>query len=190
MFLGIFLTANIQNFSIYARVGAYPAPTLFDFYYAQSNASNSFMSDQTQSGWEWKLQQFQWGPFPYPEIGTWYFLIVANSLKPNSSNESVTTAWSIDLRLWTAICPDSRACSTHGECSMAETYSSLHYGMCSCHYGYGGEQCGDLTMKSSARTHRMLFLILSNLAIIPVCVRCWKRKLYSKPLPAFILNET
>nr|CCA20580.1 endo1 putative [Albugo laibachii Nc14] len=180
MFLDILLTANIQNFSIFARVEAYPTPTTFDFHYAQSNATSFSSPDQIQSGWEGNLQQYQWGPFPYPRIGTWYFLIVANTLKPNSTNPSAATAWSVDLKLSTAVCPNPKACTTHGECSMTETYSSLHYGKCSCHYGYGGEQCGDLTMKSSVRTHRMLFLTLSNLAIVPVCVRCWKRKLYTE----------
>ncbi|TMW68687.1 hypothetical protein Poli38472_006155 [Pythium oligandrum] len=178
--LAALVTANIQSFQVYARLDGYVTPSLFDYHFNSSESLEASHSDNVSDTWVAEVQQYRWKPVVFPKVGLWSIIFVADGAltstqSTGSKNESF---WAVDLSLHSYGCPETDACSGHGSCELSSTYNGLSYGTCSCHFGYGGEQCDTLTVSSKFRNHQIFLLIFSNVAILPVTILCCRRKLY------------
>lgn len=180
-----YVTANIPRFQIYARVDAYPTASQYDYHFNSSAFLDVERADNTSNDWAIDVMHYTWSPVVFPKVGMWYLVAVADGGLSGDATKN-SSFWAMDLSVHTYACPEESACSGHGVCDIAQTYGGLQYGACSCHYGYGGEQCDKLTLDAKFRNHQVFMLIASNAAILPVTILSCRRKLYLESVLFFL----
>ncbi|GLD95043.1 hypothetical protein PINS_up003668 [Pythium insidiosum] len=177
--LSAFVTANVKSFQLLARIDGLPTPTNYDLRFNSSTAIDRTYAKDSEPDWQFTVLRYTWDAIAFPPIGRWHLLLVADeTLIPPVDRTANASFWSVDVTMDTFGCPES-ACGRHGTCEIQQTYRGLSYGACSCHYGFGGEQCQMRTVDTKFRSHQIFLLIFSNIAILPVTLLSCRRKLFS-----------
>ncbi|KAJ0404204.1 hypothetical protein P43SY_002047 [Pythium insidiosum] len=176
--LTAYVTANVKSFQLLARLDGLPTLATYDLRFNSSNAIDRTHVKDSEPDWQFTVLRYTWDTIAFPPVGRWHLLLVADETVTPPVDRTVNASfWSVDVELDTFACPES-ACSRHGTCEMKQTYRGLSYGACSCHYGFGGEQCQLRTVEAKFRKHQIFLLIFSNIAILPVTLLSCRRKLY------------